>query len=146
PDAIDLLNALAGSAQLRVIAALTGDARADAAIRDVVGRVVPMHGLPPPTDPGTVSRVMHASDADDEVRCVVREVVSRLGATPPHRIAVLYGPARPYARLLAEHFAAAGITTNGTGVRPTIERSLARTMLDLLYLAEHGWRRDEVMT
>ena len=146
PDAIDLLDALTDTTELSVIAALTGDTRADAAVRDVVDRVVPQHNPPPAMGAGIVTRVLHASDADDEVRCVVRDVVARLADTPPHRVAVLYGPAQPYARLLAEHFTAAGITTNGTGVRPTIERSLARTMLDLLYLSDHGWRRDEVMT
>jgi hypothetical protein len=145
PDAIAVLCTLKRVAALEVIAAHTGDNRADAAIRQVVEQVAPDHGPPPDRPIRTVNRIIHASDADDEVRCVVRDVVTRLRDTPSHRVAVLYGPAQPYARLLAEHLAAAGITTNGTGVRPTIERTLARTLLDLLELPDHNWRRDEVM-
>ena len=87
----------------------------------------------------------HASDADDETRCVVRMVTAALASTSAHRVAVLYGSARPYARLLAEHLDAAGIRWNGSGVRPTVERTLPRALLDLLALPDHGWRRDEVL-
>jgi len=41
-------------------------------------------------------------------------------------------PSEPYARLLAEHLGAAGITANGTAVRPVIERAFPRTLLGLL--------------
>ena len=77
---------------------------------------------------------------------MVRRVMTTLRTTPAHRIAVLYGSAQPYARLLAEHFAAAGLTRNGAGVTPTLERTLARLLLDLLALPAHGWRRDEVLS
>ena len=76
---------------------------------------------------------------------MVRRVTDGCATVPAHRIAVLYGAAEPYARLLAEHLAAAGIASNGAGVRPTIERTLARPLLDLLALPDHGWRRDEVL-
>jgi RecB family exonuclease len=95
--------------------------------------------------PPAATRIFHASDADDEVRCVVRQLTEALTETPAHRIAILYGADEPYARLLAEHLGEAGITTNGFGVRPTIQRTLARTMLDLLALPDHGWRRDELL-
>src|SRR4051812_14808928 len=58
--------------------------------------------------------------------------------------AILYSRAQPYARLFAEHLDAAGIRWNGAAVRPTIERTLPRLLLDLLALPDHGWRRDEV--
>ena len=58
---------------------------------------------------------------------------------------MLYGASEPYARLLAEHLGAAGITANGTAVRPVIERAFPRTLLGLLALPDHRWRRDEVM-
>jgi ATP-dependent helicase/nuclease subunit B len=89
--------------------------------------------------------VLHASDADDEVRCMVRRIATALHTTPAHRIAVLYGSARPYARLLDEHLHAAGIRWNGAGVRPTVERRLAR-LLRNLFVAHHGnWRRSDVL-
>jgi RecB family exonuclease len=95
--------------------------------------------------PPSATRIFHASDADDEVRCVVRQLADALAGTPAHRVAVLYGADEPYARLLAEHLGGAGITTNGFGVRPTIQRTLARTLLDLLALPDHDWRRDELL-
>ena len=81
------------------------------------------------------TRVLHASDSDDEVRCVVRDVVARLQDN--ERVAVLYTDRTPYARLCAEQFHDAGITINGPGSRPVSERSTARTFLDLLALAEN---------
>ena len=95
--------------------------------------------------PVTATRVVHASDPDDEVRCVVRLLAGKLEEVPAHRVAVLYGAAEPYARLLAEHLGAAGITANGAAARPVIERAFPRTLLGLLALPDHGWRRDEVL-
>ena len=95
--------------------------------------------------PVTATRVVHASDPDDEVRCVVRLLAGKLDEVPAHRVAVLYGAAEPYARLLAEHLGAAGITANGAAARPVIERAFPRTLLGLLALPDHGWRRDEVL-
>jgi ATP-dependent helicase/nuclease subunit B len=145
PGAVALLHELAAIRDVAVVAALTGDQRADAGVRQSVQRLGRRQTAAPEIECPAASRIIDASDADDEVRCVVRELTARLRTTPAHRVAVLYGPAEPYARLLAEHLGAAGITTNGTGVRPTIERTLARTLLDLLELADHGWRRDEVL-
>ncbi|WP_412741997.1 PD-(D/E)XK nuclease family protein [Krasilnikovia sp. MM14-A1004] len=143
PNAVALLSELHTRGDVQVVAGISGNAHADAAvfgIADALGG-----GQPPPVTVPTATRVLHASDADDEVRCVVRLLTAALHDKPAHRIAVLYGSARPYARLLAEHLDAAKIVWNGTGVRPTIERCLARLFLDLLALPAHGWRRDEVM-
>ncbi len=49
---------------------------------------------------------------------------------------MLYGAAVPYARLLHEQLAQAGVTFNGPGVRPTAERPYPRAVLQLLALAE----------
>ena len=89
--------------------------------------------------------MLTASDADDEVRCVVREVVAALRQHPAHRLAVLYANASPYARLLHEHLAAAGITVNGAGVRPVAERATSRLLLGLLENTRTGFRRGDVM-
>ena len=107
---------------------------------------------PPPTlDPhGVVDRRPHpasslASDADDEVRVAVRAVVDAVRAgTPLDRIAVLYASAEPYARLVHEHLAAAGIATNGPAVVPLAGRVAGRVLLDLLALPERGFRRQDV--
>ncbi len=125
---------------------LTGEARADAAVLDAVSAA---GATPPASDhrahQPTAHRVLTASDADDEVRCVVREVVAALREHPAHRLAVLYSNASPYARLLHEHLAAADVTVNGAGVRPVAERATARFLLGLLETARTGFRRADVM-
>jgi ATP-dependent helicase/nuclease subunit B len=145
--AVALLADILATTGGQVIAGRTGDPRADAAVLRTVQRLLPDAVAPAdPVSAPTAATVMHASDADDEVRCVVRRVVTALRTTPAHRIAVLYGSARPYARLLAEQFAAAGLARNGAGISPTLERTLTRLLLDLLALPAHGWRRDEVLS
>jgi ATP-dependent helicase/nuclease subunit B len=128
-----LTEALASQGDLTVIAGLTGVARADRAVHRSLDRI----GLA--TDerltPRVADEVMHASDSDDEVRCVVRDVIETLGNTPAHRVAILYARTHPYARLLNEHLAAAGITVNGAGNRPVDERAIGRAFLGVLGLA-----------
>ncbi len=145
-SATAMLGELAG-AGIRVIAGLTGDARADAGVLETLRRigVDGDRDAAAATAPATATSIVHASDADDEVRCVVRLVAGKLAGVRAERVAVLYGSAEPYARLLAEHLDAAGITTNGAAVRPVIERTFPRALLDLLALPDHRWRRDEVL-
>ncbi len=141
-DAVELVSA---SNPAAVIAGSTGVPRADAAVVSTLERLGAA-GDGPGVDAPVATAVRHASDADDEVRVITREVMTALRTTPAHRVAVLYGAARPYARLLAEHFDAAGLVRSGAGVRPTLERTMARLALDLLDLPAHDWRRDEVMS
>ena len=143
-SATAMLGELAG-AGIRVIAGLTGDARADAGVLETLRRIGADEDRDAAAAPATATSIVHASDPDDEVRCVVRLVAGKLAGVRAERVAVLYGSAEPYARLLAEHLDAAGITTNGAAVRPVIERTFPRALLDLLALPDHGWRRDEVL-
>ncbi|WP_097187133.1 PD-(D/E)XK nuclease family protein [Ornithinimicrobium cerasi] len=140
-----LAAALPRLADTHLVAGHTGAPRADAAVLESVKAVVPDAPPPPPRTPRTVDRVAHASDSDDEVRCAVREVVRALRTTPAHRVAVLYAARDPYARLLHEHLAAAGIEVNGPGVRPVAERAVARLVLGLLETARTGYRRADVL-
>lgn len=128
------VKALGANGNLTVIAALTGVRRADTAVR----RTLEQLGLTAEvtTPPSTASRVINASDADDEVRCVVRDLMTALRTTPAHRVAVLYATARPYGRLLHEQLRQAHVVVNGAGVRPANERAVARTLLELLALAD----------
>lgn len=88
-----------------------------------------------PQDHATrATRVIHASDSDDEVRSVVRDLMARLGEGK--KVAVLYADPRPYNRLLAEQLTSAGISFNGPGARPVAERAVVRTFLELIDLAE----------
>lgn len=130
-----LAAALADHADLTVLAGLTGQPRADEATRHTLQRLGLEPIEPPPATPNA-TEVFNASDADDEVRCLVRDVAETLTATPAHRVAILYGTPTPYARLLHEHLGAAGIALNGRGVRAVHERATARCLLEVLGLAE----------
>jgi RecB family exonuclease len=129
----DLLRAIADRADMTVIAGWTGGQRADAGVERSLRRI----GLSGEHDPVSTSiahRVRTASDSDEEVRLVVRDVMQALRTTPAHRIAVLYASPLPYARLLHEQFAGSGIAANGLGVEPVRERAIARGMVGFLRL------------
>jgi len=132
------------AADLTVIVGLTDVRRADRAVRRSLERI----GIELPTSISknypVATEVLNASDADDEVRCVVRDVVASLHQTPAHRIAILYSAATPYARLLHEHLAAAKIEANGPGTRPVHERAIARTLLEVLALVDHDLPRADL--
>ncbi len=132
-------------ADLVVLTGLTDVRRADRAVRRSLDRLGTSLD-PARTTPRVASEVRHASDSDDEVRCVVRDVVAALRTIPAHRIAVLYGATHPYARLLHEHLGAAGITVNGAGTRPVIERAIARGFVDVLSLAADDVPRADFFT
>jgi hypothetical protein len=149
PTAVELalLKAIDDHATLVAICATTGNERLDSWIDGLPGAVdgagsAESGGAAGDGAPPVATDVLHASDADDEVRCVVRKVVEALDATAPHRLAVLFSRESPYARLVAEHLEAAGITWHGPGVAPLAERSVARGMLGLLGMAIDGMRRD----
>ena len=125
--------ALAELADLQVIAGLTGNRRADRGVLATLAVLAPGLQVPVSAPEPFAARVLDASDSDDEVRCVVREVVRSLQSVPAHRIAVLYADRSPYARLLHEHLGAAGITTSVSLVnnRAPDPQHLAEVVTDL---------------
>ena len=137
--------ALADRSDLQVIAGFTGNARADHGVVTTLTALAPGFQTSTSTNEPFAARILHASDSDDEVRCVVRLVVRALQSVPAHRIAVLYADRSPYARLLHEHLGSAGITINGPGVRPVNERAVSRLVLGLLTTSRTGFRRSDVL-
>ncbi|HMJ77498.1 MAG TPA: PD-(D/E)XK nuclease family protein [Iamia sp.] len=152
-----LVRAVARHQAVQVLAGSTGDPRADAEVATSLARLEA--AAPPPTEPrpagvGVVAptvapdrtRVASASDADDEVRHAVRQVVAAARAgTPLDRMAVLHPTADPYARLLHEHLRSAGVAVNGPSPVPLASRAAGRTLVGLLALPEQGWRRQAVL-
>ena len=141
-----LLRALADAGELRVIIGLTGEACADEALRLALGRAGIDLDIEPVLPPARAQRVLSVSDPDEEVRTVVRHLVAAARAGVAFaRMAVVYGTADPYARLVHEHLAAAGIEHNGAPVR-TIGQGLAgRTLRALLALPDRNFRRGDVL-
>jgi ATP-dependent helicase/nuclease subunit B len=136
---------LADVTALQVIAGLTGNARADHGVVTTLTALAPEFQTSTGAHEPFATRILNASDSDDEVRCVVREVVQMLHSVPAHRIAVLYADRSPYARLLHEHLGSAGITTNGPGVRPVNERAVSRLVLGLLETGRTDFQRYDVL-
>lgn len=154
-----LLRVLAARLPATVVVGVTGRPDADAGVGRTLGRLgvdLPRGltaaptggaGAPPalPVSPAG-TRILTASDADDEVRAAVRRVIDAVRAgTPLERIGILFGSPHPYGRLLHEHLAAAGIPRNGAAVRPLAASALGRTVLDLLALPDHDYRRGDVL-
>ncbi|HEV3282439.1 MAG TPA: PD-(D/E)XK nuclease family protein [Acidimicrobiales bacterium] len=146
-----LLGAVAGRRSLSIIAGTTGVETAD---REVVLSVRRLDGSPAypdhgPPEPAVVdadrTRIVTASDADEEVRAGLRRVMDAVRAgTPLDRIAVLFASPEPYGRLAHEQLAAADVATNGTAIMPLSARIAGRTLLGLLALPAGDFRRDEV--
>ena len=142
-----LLRAVANRTDLVVIAGYTGVEKADAPIESTLVRlgespsgtrgagIAPAHG----------TAVCSVSDADDEVRSVVRGVVDAMReGVPLEHMAVVFGNAEPYSRLVHDHFEMAGIAHNGVSVRTLADSVLGRALLRLLALPDDGYRRDNV--
>jgi ATP-dependent helicase/nuclease subunit B len=131
-----------------VVAGVTAAEGADAGVRRSLARLgagQPAADAAPPPQRGD-TRVLTASDADDEVRAAVRAVVDAArGGTPLERIAILFGTREPYGRLVHEHLEAAGVPRNGAAVRPLGGSVVGRSLLDLLALPDHDFRRADVV-
>ena len=94
---------------------------------------------------GTV--VIHASDADDEVRSITRLVRQHLAAgVPGHRIGVFFANADPYLRLIHEHFDSAGIEFAGEQCHTMRHRPAARSLRRLLSIDTDVMPRRELLS
>ncbi|MGK2949608.1 MAG: PD-(D/E)XK nuclease family protein [Acidimicrobiales bacterium] len=145
-----LLVALAAHVPTTVVAGTCGIPEADAEVTTSLARLG-LAGSPPSRPSGPLveverTTILTASDADEEVRAAVRAVVDATHrGTRLDRIAVLHASPEPYARLAHEQLQAAGVATNGAAVLPLSARLAGRTLLDLLALPEHGYRRHDVL-
>jgi RecB family exonuclease len=144
-----VLSAVGDAGDLVVIAGRSGAPAADAP----VDRLLEALGVPvPPTaerEPQATG-LLHAADADDEVRSAVRILVAALHreqAVSLERMAVLYSTPEPYGPLLSEHLAAAGLRHQGFIGRPLCHSLAGRALLSTLRraTAPDPVRRDLLM-
>lgn len=147
PPAVTLLRAVGQRVPLVVVAGVTGNARADRVVLDLAAALGgPVADCLPSAGEPRGTRVVSTSDPDDEVRAVIRLVVDALrDGVPLERMAVLYGATEPYARLVHEQLAAAGIPHNGAAVRTLAGSVLGRGLLGLLALPDRDFHRHDVM-
>jgi len=146
PAQTELVAAALSVAPSSVVVGLTG---ADDADRRVIHtcRDVGIE-LPPPTQlvPATADRIVDVTDADEEIRSVIRAIFSLAAdGVPLDRIGVFYPQPRPYVRIIEQHVLAAGLPANGPSIDRLGESTAGRTVLAALLLSEERWRRDRVM-
>lgn len=141
-----LLRALGGvpaDAPVEVLVGLTGNRSADAVAESICRRL----RIEPPTlderhcdelrEASCAHRIVSVTDADEEVRTVVRGVLSDLDeGTSASRIAVYFGAAEPYGRTLEDQFTAAGVATYGNTARTLAESIYGKFALSLAALAD----------
>lgn len=151
PGARALLRELVARDRGAIVLATTGDPEIDTEVhalaaelaRQIPGLGAP-HVRPAPSLP-IGDRIISAPDADEEVRGVVREVFDALEhGTPLHRMAITFRAAVPYARLLHEQLAAAGIPAHGPSPRRLSDTAPGRLLLGLLALPDRDLRRDSL--
>ena len=125
----------------------TGDAHADESARQLSERIVPGSSAAFPQG-GTVhaTLVVNAPSADAEVLVAIRGLMQHhCEGVPLERMAIVHGGADPYPRLVHEALERSAIPNNGAGVRHLSATMVGRTLLGALALADHGWRREDVL-
>ncbi|MEM7287844.1 MAG: PD-(D/E)XK nuclease family protein [Actinomycetota bacterium] len=141
-----LLAELAAAVPSTLVLPLTGHEDADAGPRRAAALLGVDPGPAPPPEPMPEIGVISVSDADDEVRHVVRGVLAAADeGVPFDRMAVLYASRNPYLRLLDDHLTSAGLPYNGAAVTTLAESAVGRTLRRLLALPDRDFRREEVL-
>ncbi|MDQ3643758.1 MAG: PD-(D/E)XK nuclease family protein, partial [Actinomycetota bacterium] len=145
PAGAEFLRTLSDHGPVRVNVGLTGDPDADRHVLEAHGRAGIAINATDLVRPGAAA-VVSVSDPDEEVRAAVRLVMGWLReGVPLGRVALLYGTADPYARLLHEQLSAAGLEHNGAPVRAIGDMLLGRTLKGLLAVSDRGFRRSDVL-
>ncbi len=142
------LRSVLSIAPATVVVATSGTAEAD----HEVARTMRIAGIEfPPSNPALLSppladHIISVTDADDEVRAVLREVIQLVAqGTPLDRIGIFHPVPDPYVRILEQQFAAANIPANGPSRRRLGETIAGRVLMGALALPSDRWRRDRVI-
>ena len=147
PPAARFVRALALHASCTAIIGVTGDERADELAKQLVHALEP-DANPPWPDSVTVPvghAVLSAPSTDAELLLVVRDLMERFEqGTPLERMAIAHAGSSQYVTLLHTMLRQAGIPFNGGGVRPLSSTVAGRTLLGVLQLPDHDWRREDV--
>ncbi len=136
-----LLDALSDARNCETILAATGDPEADSILPKTAAQPP---ASSPPAPPQT--HLLVAPDTGEEVRSVVRSVAAAAHAGIPfRRIAILYWQREPYAALIAEQLAAAGIPIAGPSTETLAATPVGRMLTGIVDLAGGDLPREEVM-
>jgi len=147
-----LMRAFHRIGRLSTIVGLTGAVDADQPVRELCAAVgieldtAPSAGASGDATPPTADRIVSVTDADEEVRAVVRSIVELArDGTALDRIGIFHAAPDPYVRILQQQLGAAQIPSNGPSRTRLADSIAGRTLLAALELPALGWRRDRVM-
>ena len=145
-----LVAAIARRPDAEILVGMTGDRSLDRQhVARLAGWSIQTDVLPPagvgPVEI-TPSTLLEVADPDDEVRAALADVSAHAAlGVPLGRMAVLYPTVDPYASLLSEQLAAAGMPWCGPGRRALATSLAGRFVLRLLRLRAEGLDRASVM-
>ena len=145
PLELDLVRALGTCGSMRVLLGFTGNATADSDIAGIAAALSSDDVATVTASRAATTEIVSVTDADEEVRHAVREVVDAARRnTALARMAILWPSDRPYARLVEHHLGVAGIPWNGRPGTKVSERVVPRFLLDLLDVDRRGLRRRDL--
>lgn len=140
-----LLYELGRRSELVVVAGLHSIEGPDSTIRQVAQRIAPVEretSSGKNVFEGGVIDIFSTTDAEEEVREVLRVVVSALDeGVRADSIGVICAARSPYARILHEELALLGIATNGAGYERLSNSWAGRLLLGLLEWGSKGFSR-----
>lgn len=146
-----VMRALQRVGRLSAVVGLTGAGDADQPVRDVCA-AAGLDLTPIASEQETVvqaataDRIITVTDADEEVRAIVRSIVELASeGIALDRIGIFHAAPDPYVRVLQQQLAAAEIPFNGPSRTRLAESVAGRTILAALKLPSERWRRDRVM-
>ena len=139
PSEQRLFDALRDAWKCATILAATGDEEADEIL---LPAAAPSASSKPPPRP---AHLLVTSDTGEEVRSVVRSIAAAHAGTPFHRMAILYWHQEPYAALIAEQLAAAGIPIAGPSTERLAATPVGRMLKGIVDLVGSDLPREEVM-
>lgn len=106
-----------------------------------VGAEAPSLGEPP-----LAEHIISVTDADEEVRAVIREVIQLVSqGVALDRIGIFHPVPDPYVRIIEQQFGAAAIPVNGPSRRRLADSIAGRVLVAALALPSERWRRDRVL-
>ena len=134
-----LFDALRDAQNCETVLAATGDPEADS----ILPKDADPPSSPPPRRP---ANLLVAPDTGEEVRSVVRSVAAAAHAgTPFHSMAIFYWGREPYAALIAEQLASAGIPIAGPSTATLAATPVGRMLTGIVELAGGNLPREVVM-
>ncbi len=155
PAETKLIEALVQRSLCAVLLGTTGDEDADEPALALAKTLEPAFCVPgalvedsqDTTLPPGEATLHIAPSSHEELRWVIRQIVQEAEArgTPFHRMAILYRAENPYATLIPDELALAGIPMAGPGRKSLAQSGAGRTLLGLLALAGGKFGRADVM-